>query len=176
MWKRIDKEHWQNHADRHLFWDKDLKCVATEAWTDDGVVMVVIPVDILREFLKENRYPSFTEVEFLAIGRQYDQKLNVTRELGEEALEYKTRLQEQYNKTCSLAQQLRHLETKHIENLAVLEHANKVILEEAATKKAHQKELVAVKLQIIKAGQAEIDKLRDEVKRLKDRYETPDKV
>jgi hypothetical protein len=95
--------------------------------------------------------------------------VNVTRELGEEALEYKTRLHEQYSKTDSLAQQLRYLEPKYLENLAVLEHANKVILEEAATKEAHQKELTAVKLQIIKAGQAEIDKLRDEVKRLKDK-------
>lgn len=167
-WKRIDKDHWQNDADRHLFWDKDLRCIATEAWTDDGVVMVVIPIDILRACLKENRYPTFTEAEFLAIGRQYDEKLNITRKLGEEALEYKTRLHEQYNKTDSLAQRLANLEPKYKENLAVLEHANRIILEEEAMRERHKAQLDAVRAEIIKAGQVEITRLRDEVKRLKE--------
>jgi hypothetical protein len=157
-WKRIDKDHWANDNDRHLFFDTDRKTVCTEAWTGNGVVMVVIPVDTLREFLKENRYPSFTEAEFLAIGRQYDIRLKATKDHEDEIASYKIRLQEK-------REQLKELETKYLENLTVLELADEVIQKKADRKEAHDLQLSRV----IRAGQAEVTKLREEVKRLKDK-------
>jgi hypothetical protein len=163
-WRRIDKDHWQNDNDRHLFFDTDRKTVCTEAWTEHGVAMVVIPVDTLREFLKENRYPSFTEVEFLAIGRRYDEGLATARKTDDDILEYKAKLKEK-------RKQLKELESKYLENLTVLELANEVI-----QKKADRKEAFDLQLsRVIKAGQAEVTKLREEVKRLKDKYEQESK-
>jgi hypothetical protein len=172
MWKRIDKDHWQNSADRHLFWDSDLRCIATEAWTDDGVVMVVIPIDIVREFLKENRYPSFTEAEFLAIGRTFDTRTRAALEIGEEAMEYKARLDASYRKTNSLAQSLMHADSTLKESLKVVElddHLiqSEVLKRDVAEKKARKE--TAAKLEILTAAQAEITKLRAEVKRLKEK-------
>src|SRR5687768_941370 len=147
MWHRIDKDHWQNDNDRHLFFDTDRKTVCTEAWTEHGVAMVVIPVDTLREFLKENRYPSFTEAEFLAIGRRYELKLSSDREMDQQVLSLKTRLK---NKT----QELKELESKYVDNLLVLEAADEVIQKRAATKQDYELQLSKV----IKAGQAEVTK------------------
>ena len=81
-WHRVTTDHWSNNNDRHIFFDRLTKSVTTEYWsTAPGVGLVDIPLDTLREFLKDNGYlydttKGLTDYDFVNKNVQFDEDPN----------------------------------------------------------------------------------------------------
>lgn len=174
-WHRIDKEHWTNDSNKHVFFDPEAKLLCTEAYpTESGLCMVVIPKAILEEILKENRYYLFPEAEFLAMQRLTNTLMDSVGEETNELDWYKDALYRRECKTNQLTQIVMHSESRIEAALQVAEITDhRALSTEAQNRKlmSQLKQAVDSKMEIIKAGQKEIDGLREEIRLLKEKYE-----
>lgn len=172
-WHRVSKEHWQNSSDKHLFYDAEAKLICTEAYpTEPGLSMVVIPKDVLEEMMKENRYYLFPEAEFLAIQRVVDRTLDGAYDNQEDIKWLQDALHRRECKTNSLTQLLMSAEDKFGQALNIVEadHHQMYLLNSQIKKlQAALKVAEENKLKIIEIGGREINALKEEVKRLKEK-------
>lgn len=168
-WKKVTADHWQNHSDTHLFFDKDIKCVVVERWIEKhGVSMTVIPIDPFMDFLRDNRYHCFPEAAMIALRNKFER----FREANVELLETADKAKEQAIKTKELRTDLRITEESLNTVLEIAENSAKKTIEEMTRRRALETELKQVKESIPKIvcmAQAEMDKLKVEVKRLKEK-------
>lgn len=172
-WRRIAKDHWSNDSDKHLFYDAETKLLCTEVWQDGKFVsMVVVPKTVLEDLLKENRYYLFPEAELESIQRLMD---NLIDSVGEEVQEldwYKDALRRREAKTNSLTQLVMHAEKRFEAALQVVEiddHKILALTAEVNKLKAGLRIADQNKMKIIEVANKEINGLRDEVKRLKEK-------
>ncbi len=167
-WKRIDNDHWSNNNDRHIFFDRLTKSVTTEYWaTAAGVGLVDIPLDSLREFLKDNGFPSFPAHEVEAIQNGYAEQAKTNEELYLELAEIKQLFEDRNKELSTVTSLLKMTENSFQEALKVIDSDTNKIQTQITLRETAEKQ----KLEIITAAQAEIGKLRAEVSLLKEKYE-----
>jgi hypothetical protein len=85
-WYKVEPNHWQNHNDKHLIWDKETKTLSTEDWSTSPISVVVVPMKVLEEFLPDNRYYIIPEAQYLSSMRAVNAILDYNHDLvGENA-------------------------------------------------------------------------------------------
>jgi hypothetical protein len=174
-WHRVDKEHWRNDNDRHLFFDRDSKTVCTEGWSNpEGLLMVVIPIDDLMEFLTENRYPCYPEAKFAALQNTTSVQREENAAMAYELVDLRTKVIHQEEMIVSLIHLKGDVEDAFEQSLQLVQFDSAAMHKQIALRAEAEKmarKAQAGKLEIIDAAQAEITRLREEVKRLKEKYE-----
>lgn len=174
-WRRINKEHWQNDSDKHLFYDAEAKLLCTEAYpTEPGICMVVIPKDTLEEILKENRYYLVSEDEYLTAQRYIEGAFEISGGSQEEIAGLRDALYRRECKTNSLTHKVTQTQQLVSATLDVIDANDQIIASlkmrnHALTKRVEL--LEKEKSKIIEVGTKEIERLQAEIRALKEKYE-----
>ena len=171
-WKRVDRSHWQNDNDRHIFWDEDRKVISAETWvTEPGHVAIVIPIDDLASLLKENRYHTFPEAMITDLIEDQERYSQATNELYHQNDYLAQRKESLENQVHATARKVVFAEDAYDKALKQIEYDGLQIIklrkEKAELEKTVQ-QFNQFKLDLITAAQKEIAKWKQRVKELEE--------
>lgn len=172
-WHKVSTEHWQNDSDAHLFWDKDMKCVCVERWVKEpGYTSTVIPIDEFLEFLKDNRYPCLPEAAFVQLRDRYHRFMEANSAFTDIEMELKQSQSIIRKKVADIKKAEFDSQKAFDTALEVGEKSAKKAADEIKRRQAVEVELKQVKEsipKIVALAQGEMSKLKDEIKRLKEK-------